>query len=150
MHFTTDYKPLEMTRQIRNILFFLVILTVCSSWTEPRKFSFVDKFENTISIENLNRLPRHIDTTFFKSNLTGLHFNPNLTESTLRFDYLIFEVKTIKKSKEYELRVLVVPHTNDPLIYLKYNGNCVHYKMTIKKVNNVIAIEKVDFLYGEI
>ena len=150
MHFTTDHKPLEMTRQIRNILFFLVILIVCSSWTEPLKFSFVDKFENTISIENLNRLPRHLDTTFFKSNLTGLHFNPNLTESTLRFDYIIFEVKTIKKSKEYELRVLAVPHTNDPLIHLKYDENCVHYKLTIKKVNNVIAIEKVDFLYGEI
>jgi hypothetical protein len=138
-----------MTKLIRNILFLFTVLTVCSSWKEPRKFSFVDKFENTISIENIYKLPKHLDTTFFKSNLTGLHFNQKLTESSLRFEYIIFEVKTIKKSKEYELRVLAVPETNDPLIQSKYE-NCIYYRLTIKKVNNVITLEKVGFLYYEI
>ena len=149
MHFKTDDKLLEMTRIIRYYLFLFVILSVFCSWTEPRKYNYVDKFENTISIENLDRLPRHLDTTFLKSNLTGLHFNPNLTESLLRFDFIIFEVKTIKKSKEYELRVMAVPHSSDPLVLLKYE-NCIHYRLTIKNVNKVKTIEKVDALYGEI
>ena len=138
-----------MNRQIRNILFLLGILTVFCSWTEPGKFSFVDKFGNTIIIENPDKLPRHLDTTFLKSNLTGLLFNQKLTESPLRFDYILFEVTTIKKSKEYELRVFAVPHSSDPQILLKHQ-NWTHDSLTIKKIENIFVVEKVDCLYGAI
>ncbi len=137
-----------MTRKIRNYLFLLVILTVFCSWTEPRKFSYVDKFGNTISLENIDKLPRHLDTTFFKSNLTGLHLLPDETDSTLRFFYTIMNIRTITKNKEYEIRVFISPNSDNPLFFLKYN-TCTFYSMKIKNVNHKITIEKVIALRSE-
>ena len=138
-----------MTRQIIRFLFLFVILTVCCSWTEPKKFSYTDKFGNTISIENIDKLPRHLDTTFFKSNLTGFHFIPKETDSTTRFFYTIMNIRTIKRNKEYEIRVFISPNSDNSSIFLKYN-TCTFYSMKIKNVNHKITIEKVAALRTEI
>lgn len=142
-----------MRQQVACILTLFLLLMVCWSWTVQKNtntdFSYSDAYGNKITIENIQNLPDPLDTNFFKSNLNSSDFNKKLSETTLRCDIIIVAIRTIKKKKKFELRITTVPKTKDIQEILKYQG-CSLYRMIIKKINNNLKIERLDFLQAEI
>ena len=71
-----------MKKTLIYILTILFGLIVCSSWTTQstnKNLSFIDVYGNNIIINNIDSLPSNLlDSSFFKSNFTGLLFNKKL------------------------------------------------------------------------
>jgi len=141
-----------MTRKLNYILTSFLVLIVHSGWTQTTNsnFSYTDIYGNNITVINVDKLPAHLDTTFFKLNLTGVYFGRTITERTLRYDYTLSDIKRTKKKNEVEFTLIIVPHTKEIEEVLKHLGGPSHYKMTLKRKNNKLRIDKVEFTYGEI
>lgn len=80
--FANRYSNFKMTRKLNYRLALLLVFTVHSGWTQTTNsnFSFTDIYGNNITVTNADKLPAQLDTTFFKLNLTGLHFDKTLIE----------------------------------------------------------------------
>jgi hypothetical protein len=141
-----------MRRKLYYILTLFLVLIFHSGWSQTinNTFSYIDIYGNNITITNVDNLPAILDTTFFKLNLTGLHFDKTLTEKTLRYEYTLSDFKRTKKNNEVEFTLIIVPYTKEIEEILKHLGGLRHYKMTLKKGNNKLQIVKVEFMYGEI
>jgi hypothetical protein len=142
----------KMTRKLNYILTLFLVLIVHSGWTQTtnNNFSYTDIYGNNITVLNEDKLPYQLDTTFFKLNLTGLYFDSTLTEKTLRYDYTLSDIKRTKEKNEVEFTLTINPHNKEIEDVLKHLGGPSHYKMTLKKENNKLLIDKVEFMYGEI
>lgn len=144
---------LKKMRKINFILtLYLILLSFCSCFGQTKTqsdFAFTDIYGHKFLINNIDNLPVLLDTTFIKSNLTGLYFYNADNDTTSCFDFIITDIKTIKKRKEFELKILFVPKTNDIEAILKYQ-NFRHYRMTVKTINDKLQIDSIDCLFGEI
>jgi hypothetical protein len=142
----------KMTRMLNYLLSLFLVLIVHSGWTQTTSsnFSYTDIYGNNITVLNEGKLPAKLDTTFFKLNLTGLYFDRTLTESTLRYDYILSDIKRTKKKNEVEFNLTIVPHTKEIEEVLKHLGGRRHLKMTLNRENKKLRIDKVEFMYGEI
>jgi hypothetical protein len=142
----------KMTRKLNYILTLFIVLIVHSGRTQTTNsnFSYTDIYGNNIIVLNEDKLPYQLDTTFFKLNLTGLYFDSTLTEKTLRYDYTLSHIKRTKEKNEVEFTLTINPHNKEIEEVLKHLGGPSHYKMTLKKENNKLLIDKVEFMYGEI
>jgi hypothetical protein len=140
-------------RKINFILtLYLILLSFCSCFGQTKiqsDFAFTDIYGHKFLIKNIDNLPVLLDTTFLKSNLTGLYFYNADNDTTSCFDFIITDIKTIKKRQEFELKILFVPKKNDIETILKYQ-NFRHYRMTVKTINDKLQIDSIDWLFGEI
>jgi len=125
---------------------------VHSGWTQKPQtnFSFVDLYGDTLIITNVDKLPPQLDTTFFKTNLTGAYFNTTLTQKTFRYNYFLSDIRRTKNKNEFKFELIIVPHTKIAEEIIKYLGGPGHYLMSVKKSNNGLLIDKIKFLNGEI
>ncbi|MGE5428286.1 MAG: hypothetical protein ACM3O8_10355 [Methylococcaceae bacterium] len=141
-----------MTHKLVFILTLILTIKAYSGWTQTTQpsFSFVDLYGDTLTITNVNRLPRPLDSTFFKTNLTGLHFDTTLTHKNIRYDYILLDIKGAKKKNEFEFALRIVSHSREAEDLIKYLGGPSHYRMTIKKVDGRLVIDTIEFLYGEV
>lgn len=131
-------------------LFFVLAANAGLAQTKSANFSYTDIYGNNITVANYDKLPAPFDTTFFKLNLTGLYFNKNLTEKSIRFDYTISDLKWTKKKNEVEFSLRTIPDTKEIEEILKYLGEPNHYSMNVSIEEHKLRIDKVKFLYGEI
>jgi hypothetical protein len=140
-------------RKINFILtLFLILLSFCSCFGQTKTqsdFAFTAIYGHKFLINNIDKLPFLLDTTFLKSNLTGLYFYNADNDTTSCFDFIITDIKTMKKRKEFELKILFVPKSNDIETILKYQ-NFRHYRMTVKSINDKLQIDSINCLFGEI
>lgn len=104
-------------------------------------FVYQDAYTNKLTVISRGMFAKDIDTTFLKSNLSGLQLNTQLTADTLRFDYTISEIEKIYPTV-YLLYVEAKPRTKNAQIISQYAG-CVNYKLTTKKVDGKLEIEAV-------
>jgi len=144
---------LKKMRKINFILTLsLMALIFCPCFgqtTTKSDFAFTDIYGNKFLIKNINNLPVLLDTTFLKTNLTGLYFYKADIDTTSCFDFIIADIKTIKKKKEFELKILIVRHKNDIESILKHQ-NFNHYRMTVKTIKDKLNIDSINWLFGEI
>jgi len=68
-------------------------------------FSFVDSYGNKIEIDNNCKIPKKLDTTFFKLNLNG----KLLSGTEKKFHYAVVDIKSKGRGKKYELMVMQIP-----------------------------------------
>ncbi|MBK6963174.1 MAG: hypothetical protein IPH20_04350 [Bacteroidales bacterium] len=144
--------PFKMSQKLRNTLTIFLLLIVYSGWSQTTNinYSYTDIYGNYITIATADKLPAQLDTTFFKLNLTGLHFDKTLPEKNIRYDYTLSDIKRTEKKNEFKFTLTIVPHTKEIEEVLKYLGGPGHYKMTVQKENNKFRIDAVEFMYGEI
>ena len=144
---------LKTTKNIILILMFIIFqisFYPCFGQTKNIiDFSFKDTYGNKFQISNIERLPIPLDTVFLKLNLTGVYFDKTLADTTTPFDFVITDIKTIKKGKKFEITLTMRSLESDIEETLKHFNIC-HYSMTIKYIDKKPHIDKIKWLFGEI
>ncbi len=137
---------------LKNILTLFLTMVVYSGWGQSKSssFSYVNIYGDTLVIVDFDKISSKLDTTFFKTNIIGLHFDTTLSQKTIRYTYFISDIKRTKKKTEFKFSLRITPHTSDIQEILKHLGGPSHYRMTLKKENGVTVIDKIEFINGEI
>ncbi|MFT3823590.1 MAG: hypothetical protein QM731_06695 [Chitinophagaceae bacterium] len=111
-------------------------------------FDFDDLYGNTITLKNPGQLPSPLDTAFIRLNITGASFR-NVSDTSERFHFRIEEIRTVKKSKQFEFRVFIYPKTTNVEKILKYQGYR-HYLVKVSKLGRELKLDSIAFLFFEI
>lgn len=103
---------------IRQIIYIILILLskqgICQN-TEKNDFVFIDKYSDTVIVQNFKSLPKIIDTTFLKREFDTKLLQ--LSDTTISYKIIIVEIKKIKKGYEYDFKINIIPITNSIEIF---------------------------------
>ncbi len=127
----------------------LLVVTFGFQKKQTDEFTFTDRYGNKISISDVKMVPKIIDTSFLKNNLSGRYFTFKLKEyADLKFSYTIAEFVRINEM-EYRLRISQKPISDVPWDDMRYVGFS-NYKLSLKKTENGMKIKNLKFMYTEL
>ena len=131
-------------RQLFLSIIISVFISGCATRCYVTPFSdllYNDHYNNKITVISRGMFAKEIDTSFIKSNISGLTFYEQLMSDTLRFDCTISKIEKINRNL-YLLYVETKPHTTNPTLVSNFAG-CKNYKMTTKKINGKVQLKHV-------
>lgn len=110
-------------------------------------------YGNKLTVIARGMFAKQIDTSFLKTNITGIHLNDESTLDTIRIDYEILEVEKIKRNV-FLLHSRLNINSKDPKILKKYNNHSFITKITTKMVSGIQQLESVkqcgyDYSYND-
>jgi len=140
-----------MNRNLKSINLVLSIFFILFSFgltsAQETEFSFDDKYGNTITIQNFDIISNRIDKQLLIDNINGSLFNPEITNSDLRFDINISDFKKVNRNN-YKFRIIQNARTKDVRTQLKYMGGGQYYKLKIKRSKRRTEFIGVEYLYS--
>ncbi len=127
------------------LLYFLLIISIrfnAQPTNSPYRkekpvhcIDYKDKYANGIFLCEDEKYPSGVDSNFFKNNITGLNFLPNILESEKRYAFFIRKVKYVKKQNKYELAVMIYRFPFEEGKGGRW-GEWRYYLMSIKKAED--------------
>ncbi len=138
------------SKNILLITLFALFYSSVSAQKHEDTFSYTDAYGQTISIVHSNTLPKGIDTTFLRKNLTSKHLS-TVSDSVLlgKVNYLITEIIPYKKKNNYQITLKLYPKSQEVYEQVRDRRDEYFLMTTYRKGKNVSLVD-VTYMFSKV